>query len=150
VPTNLDSLDSKEFRWASELDALARYAYSVNRIRRQGELWCLRSSSGMVLGWDPDADPVCPVWPHEKFALEGAAEEWADSFAESIPLTTWLEVTTPLLESRRIAVGVFMTADHWVHVRPSTFAKHLRAKAQKRYALPREKVWPRAAALRTP
>ena len=128
-----------EFQWATELDVLPRYAYTVNKVREHGQLWCLCSDKGWAVGADPDLDPVFPIWPHPDFAIVHAVGDWADARVEPISIDHWRDSITPMLESKGMAVGVFMANDRWVHVWPARFLEHLESEPRKHYDLPRSK-----------
>ncbi len=135
-------LGSHEFQWAIDLDAFARYAYAVNKVREHREVYCLRSDDGWVVGVDPDSDPVFPMWPHPDFAAVEALDDWADAYSEVVSLDHWRDEITPMLQRKGFAVGVFPAHNRWVHVWPATLLEHIEGQPKKRYDLPRIKAKP--------
>jgi Protein of unknown function (DUF2750) len=60
-----------------------------------------------VLAEAEDGRPLVPIWPHARYAEACAADGWAGTSPEAIPLDRWLEVWLPGLARDGRAVAVF-------------------------------------------
>ncbi len=126
----------KEQSWALSLSSDDRYAYAVDKIRDHGEIWSLKSENGWVLGCDPKGNPVFPIWPHEKYAVETAIGDWCDSYPEMIPIEKWINEFSNQLKENNTVLGVMMTPgpnSTWVPVPVNHFSLHLQGPRRKKY-----------------
>lgn len=117
-------LSQSEKDRAMSLGNADKYAYAVNKIRKHGELWSLKSADGWVLGVDPDGNAVFPIWPHEGYARDAATGAWQDSSPECISLDDWKNVSITVLEEYHAILGVMTSPGpegRWLAVPVNSF-----------------------------
>jgi hypothetical protein len=117
------------------LDVDARYAYAINKISEQGELWTLESEDGWVVGSNPNGVSTIPIWPHEQFAEREASGVWTGTSPAPISLAEdWLtDQRAAWFEKNEVFVAVFMVGTSSMTVDYSTLAELIRGERRERY-----------------
>jgi hypothetical protein len=115
------------------LDVDARYAYAIDAIRENGELWTLADEDGWVVSNSSGAS--VPVWPHERFAALEATGAWADAKPVRVSLEhDWLtEARASWFEDNEVRVAVFVVGTSSMTADYSAFAQLLRGEQPARY-----------------
>src|SRR5688572_28292178 len=118
--------DEDEIARVLTLDVDARYAYAIDAIRENGELWTLAAEDGWVLSNSSGASSV-PVWPHERLAELEATGSWSDTKPVRISLEhDWLtEGRASWFEENELRVTVFLVGTSSMSADYSVFAELL-------------------------
>lgn len=130
----MGQVDEDELATVLTLDVDARYAYAINAIRENGELWTLAAADGWVISSSSGASSI-PVWPHERFAALEATGSWADAKPVRVSLEhDWLtEGRASWFEDSEVRVTVFLVGTSSMTADYSIFAELLRGEQQARY-----------------
>ena len=114
------------------LSAGDRYKYTIKKIADWGAVWSLRNEDGWVLYTDSSGKQCFPIWPHSVFATSCAADQWSNTVAEQIDLTSWLARWLPGLTRDKRGVAVFPSErENAVVVDPSKFESDIRTELAK-------------------
>src|SRR5262249_42142285 len=126
-------LPQVEFARVTSLGTNDRYAYTVNAVRKYGELYCLAADDGFCLGLDPDGRRVFPIWPHPAFAEECAVGEWGHYYPEALKLADFLSGPLEPVARDEYPLAIFMAGGRWIPVPFSHFKIHVLGPRQNHY-----------------
>jgi hypothetical protein len=118
-------LDENEMTRVLALDVDERYAYAINKISEQGELWTLASDDGRVVSTNPNGVSSIPIWPHEQFAERGRVGRHVAG------PDLWSAVGRTVASRRAASVDPVWVSTaglgvHWLHVRLDDRPKYYR------------------------
>jgi hypothetical protein len=126
-----------EFARAISLGSDERYAYTVNKVREHGELYCLCDDDGWCLGLDPDGKLTFPIWPHPAFPTECAVGEWGRYSPVAIKLADFLSRAVEPIVPDDYPLAVFTALGSWVPAPFTHFKAHVLGPRQNHYDPPK-------------
>lgn len=104
-----------------QLTADERYAYTVEQIVENEQVWILKGDSGSVL-MSNDGQECVPVWPHKNAAKMHINDDWSDCSCLAISLGDWQSRWTAGLTEDGLSIVVFMDSkEEGVVVSPEEF-----------------------------
>jgi hypothetical protein len=103
------TLPLPEFDAVLHLGADERFAHFLKRVADWETVWGLRDDAGWVAAADSHGNSSFPVWPHPRYALACADNEWAGNAPAAIDVHEFVEEWLPAMASDAVSLAVFPT-----------------------------------------